>query len=134
MTWRGTGLAALLLFSSNASLSSDWMLVKHSNHSDHYIDADSIRVDTTRNKLPGSVRLATFKFTHIAPEHSRSISWVEYTILVIAFDCKENRLRIDEMTFHISDGSKEAQTVVDPVLWDPGLGDEGDLVCNWRIK
>jgi hypothetical protein len=110
------------------------MLVSHSDDSDRFIDAASIEVDSSRGKAPGFIRLSTWKFTHRAPEHESKIPWIEYTILVIAFDCKENRGRIDEMTFFLRDGSREKQTVSDPVLWDPGLGDEGDLVCDWGLK
>ena len=134
MTWCRALLAGLMLVASNASLSADWMLVHQSDYSDHYIDTDSISVDMSRGKPPGFVRIATFKYTHPAPAHIRLGSWIEFTILVIAFDCKDKRSRIDEMTFYINDGSKEKQTVNDPVLWDPGLGEEGDLACNWNAS
>ena len=127
-------LSLLGLWTANAAFSADWMLVRQSGNSDHFIDTASIKVDSSRSKAPGSIRLSTWKFTHKAPDHAIQVPWIEYTILLIASDCKEHRERIDEMTFFLSDGSKEKQNVNDPVLWDPGLGDEGDLVCNWGLK
>jgi hypothetical protein len=127
-------LSLLGLWTSNAARSADWVLVSQSGISDHFVDTASIKVDSSRSKVPGSIRLSTWKFTHKAPEHAIKIPWIEYTILLIAFDCKEHRGRIDEMTFFLSDGSNEKQTVNDPVLWDSGLGDDGDLVCNWGLK
>jgi len=134
---RQYGLVSLFLpglLIPNGALPADWVLVRQSGDSEHFIDTDSIKVDSSRTKAPGSIRLSTWKFTHSAPEHARREPWIEYTILLIAFDCKEKRERIDEMTFVLSDGSKEKQRVDDPVLWNPGLGDDGDLVCHWNLK
>jgi hypothetical protein len=114
---------------TTSALAEDWMLLSSDGERPVYIDMSSIQVS-------GFIRRATEKFVHAPPKHTLREPWIQYSILLIAFDCKDHRSRIDAMTFYLSDGTTENQRVADPVLWDPsGPNDDVlDLICTWRAS
>jgi hypothetical protein len=114
---------------ATSALAEDWMQLSSDNDRPIYIDMSSIQVS-------GFIRRATEKFVHAPPKHTPREPWIQYSILLVAYDCKNHRSRIDEMTFYLSDGTAEKQLVADPVLWDPSSpnDEELDLICTWRAS
>jgi hypothetical protein len=114
------------LLLTTSVLAEDWMPLSSDSDRPVYIDMSSIQGS-------GFIRRATEKFVHAPPKHTLREPWIQYSILLIAFDCKDHRSRIDAMTFYLSDGTTEKQRVADPVLWDPSSPNDEvlDLVCTW---
>lgn len=128
----GTAVFMIFLLATNSARAADWMLLRRESYGDSYIDLSSIAVS-------GFIRHATIKLTHPPPRQTSNLPWIQYGILLVAFDCKEHRQQINAMTFFFSDGKVEKEPVNDQVLWDPIRPDMAsasdlDFVCGWGGK
>jgi hypothetical protein len=122
-------IAVLSVFGMNSGHAEDWMFLRSDGHSEIYIDMSTIA-------FSGVIRRANFKRVNPTPKQPIHISWILYSIEREAFDCKDHRGRIDEMTFYVSDGTIEKEPVNAPVLWDPVANTDPDfeLVCGWKAS
>jgi hypothetical protein len=111
----------------------DWMLVRNESHSSMYVDMSSIQVS-------GFVRRVNFK--HVLPPVPKKYPWPStlFYISLMAFDCKDHRMRIDWLDSYYDDGTaRKSPGYTDPVLWDPirpktDSAADWELICGWNGK
>jgi hypothetical protein len=111
----------------------DWMLVRNESHGSTYVDMSSIQVSRF-------VRRVNFK--HVLPPPPKKYPWPStlFFISLIAFDCKDHRMRIDEQDSYYDDGTaRKSPGHTDPVLWDPirpktVSAADWELICEWNGK
>jgi hypothetical protein len=110
----------------------NWKLLRSANHLSTCIDTSSMQASEF-------IRRMKFK-TILPPRISSGYPQLKYTIDLTAFDCRDHRLRIDEIDSYYDDGRvTKGGTGKDPVLWDPvrpGTLSAADLdfVCSWSSK
>jgi hypothetical protein len=82
------------------------MLVRNESHSSTYVDMSSIQVS-------GFVRRVNFK--RVLPPPPKKYPWPStlFYISLIAFDCKDHRLRIDGLDSYYDDGDRSIFKVCD---------------------
>ncbi len=130
--WRRENQRLLDNFPTCPVPSANWKLMTSGNHVSRCFDTSSVQVS-------GFIRRVQFK-TLLSPRISSSFPQVKYSIYLEAFDCKDHRLRIDEIDSYYDDGrvTKDG-SAMDPVLWDPVRpgtvsATDLDLVCSWSGK
>jgi surface-adhesin protein E len=110
----------------------DWMLVSNESHGSTYVDMSSIQVSRF-------VRRVNFKRV-LPPPPKKYWPSTLFFISLIAFDCKDHRMRIDEQDSYYDDGTaRKSPGYTDPVLWDPirpktDSAADLELICAWNGK
>jgi hypothetical protein len=132
LAWQEENQRLLDAFPACKTAPAPWMLVRSDSNVSTCVDMSSIKVS-------GFIRHVNFKLVHPPPKKTARFPWIRYGIDLLAFDCKDHRTRIDEMTFYFSDGTAQQMPVNDPVLWDPIRPNtisaaDLDLVCGWSGK
>jgi hypothetical protein len=110
-----------------------WTLLRSKSHFSTCVDMSSMQVS-------GFIRRVSFKSIYPPWKQRPGFPQVKYTVVLMAFDCKDHRQRIDEIDSYYDDGSvTKGGSGKDPVLWDPIRPDtvsaaDLDRVCGWRGK
>ena len=111
----------------------NWMLVRNGDISSTYVDMSSVQVS-------GFTRRVNFKSVHLPPKKKFPWPSTLFSISLIAFDCKDRRLRIDEQDYYYDDGRVSKNSgYTDSVLWDPirpktDSAADWELICGWNSK
>jgi hypothetical protein len=107
----------------------NWMLVRNGNISSTYVDMGSIQVS-------GFIRRVNFKHGLLPPKKKFPWPSTLFSISLIAFDCKDRRLRIDEQDYYYDDGRVSGGPGrMPPLIWDPiqpktDSAEDWDLICG----
>jgi hypothetical protein len=106
----------------------NWSLIRRDG------DRWSTYVDWSSLKVAGDIRRINYKHKNEAPKLSRYFPVDIFSIGVAAFDCKDLRMRDDENTWYLSDGSASRLNVNNSPRWDPVWPvKDRELVCGWNV-
>jgi hypothetical protein len=111
----------------------NWTPVRSESSGSTYVDMSSIQVS-------GFIRRVNFKY--VLPPPQKKYPWpsISFSILSVAFDCKDHRMRADWRDSYYDDGSAiKNPGYADSVLWDPirpktDSAADWELVCGWNDK
>jgi len=112
IAWQEENQRLLDAFPVCATAPAHWTLVRSDGSAATCVDMSTIKVS-------GPIRHVTFKLMLPPPKRKRAVPWIRYEIESTAFDCKSQRMRVDEMTLYFSDGTAEPTPVNNSALWYP---------------
>jgi hypothetical protein len=104
------------------------------------VDGRGTYIDRLSLKVDGTIRHVNYKKVHYSLKQKpiRGFTVPKFSIELVAFDCRDFRMRTDENTVYFDDGTARKMSVTAPVLWDPVRpntvpGEDLNLVCGWDM-